>query len=195
MATQPKIDFNVLNRLVTDGKSTTEIAKYFSCTPGAVSQAKKKLKISVVKNVTLESAHKVVDRNLDAISQLQNINVKANKMLDELTGEDKVIDRIVKAVEGVLAYEGDPVKQKAYIQKVVSQINSDRNLTLKIMSEIRGQLNLQLEIFQTLYDMKAVQEFQQEVLEIINEVEPNARRKIIQRLKERSALRAATHIS
>ena len=195
MATQPKIDFKVLNRLVTEGKSTTEIAKYFSCTPGAVSQAKKKLKISVVKNVALESAHKVVDRNLDAVSQLQNINVKANKMLDELTGEDKVIDRIVKAVEGVLAYEGDPVKQKAYIRKVVSQINSDRNLTIKIMSEIRGQLNLQLEIFQVLYDMKAVQEFQKEVLEIIGEVDPNAKRKIIERLKEASAIRAAVQIA
>jgi predicted transcriptional regulator len=70
MATQPKIDFNVLNRLVTEGKSTSEIAKFFSCTPGAVSQAKKKLKISVVKNVALENAHKVVDKNLDAIEQL-----------------------------------------------------------------------------------------------------------------------------
>jgi len=70
MATQPKIEFNSLNRLVMEGKSTSEIAKFFSCTPGAVSQAKKKLKISVVKNVALENAHKVVDKNLDAIEQL-----------------------------------------------------------------------------------------------------------------------------
>ena len=44
------------------------------------------------------------------------------------------------------------------------KLKDPRELALKAMAEIRGQLKLQLEIFQALYDMKAVQEFQQEVL-------------------------------
>ena len=99
MATEAKIDFNMLNRLVTEGKSTTEIAKYFSCTPGAVSQAKKKLKISVVKNIALENAHKVVGKNLDAVAQLQKINQDANEILDLLMrcnrGEEEALQQQV----------------------------------------------------------------------------------------------------
>ena len=190
-----KFDRVKMSRMLREGKSQKDIARSMNVSEAAICKAKKELNINVVKNVALENAHRVTEEHLDAVQQVQKINVKANKMLDQLTGEDKVINRIVKAVEGVLAYEGDPVKQKAYIRKVVNQINSDRNLTIKIMSEIRGQLNLQLEIFQALYSMKAVQEFQREVLEIIGEIEPDAKRRIVQRLKERSALRAATHIT
>jgi len=191
---KPKIDRVKLYQLLKAGKSQREVAQVFGVTEGAISRAKKELNLAVVKNVALENAHRVTEEHLDAVQQLQKINVKANKMLDELTGEDKVIDRIVKAVEGVLAYEGDPVKQKAYIRKVVSQINSDRNLTIKIMLEIRGQLNLQLEIFQVLYDMKAVSEFQQEVVNIMGEVSPELRNKFVKRLKDKRALRQSVSI-
>jgi len=192
---KPKIDRVKLNQLLKAGKSQREVAQVFGVTEGAISKAKKELNLAVVKNVTMESAHKVVGQNIDAISQLQSINEKANQMLNELTGEDKIIDRITNAVEGALTYEGDPKKQAAYIPRIVKQISQDRFLALKAMAEIRGQLNLQLEIFQTLFDLRAVEEFQREVLEIIGEIEPDAKRKIVQRLKERSALRAATHIT
>ncbi len=195
MAAHGKIDFNELHQLVTKGKGTTEIAKYFSVTPGAVSQAKKKLKISVVKNVALESAHKVVDKNLDAIDQLQRVNQVANQLLDELTGEDQTIDRMVKAVEGSLEYEGDPISQKKYIRQVILKVNQDKNTALKACAEIRGQLNLQLDIFKTLYDMEAVAEFQREVLTAIGEEAPNVRNRIIQRLKESRSLRQSVSIN
>ena len=66
-----------------------------------------------------------------------------------------------------------------------------RELALKTMSEIRGQLKLQLEIFQTLYDMKAVQSFQAEVLKAIGEASPDVRQTIINNLRERRAVRSA----
>jgi len=195
LAAHGKIDFNELHQLVTKGKGTSEIAKYFSVTPGAVSQAKKKLKISVVKNVALESAHKVVDKNLDAIDQLQRVNQVANQLLDELTGEDQVIDRMVKAVEVSLEYEGDPISQKKYIRQVILRVNQDKNTALKACAEIRGQLSLQLDIFKTLYDMQAVAEFQKEVLTAIGEEAPHVRNRIIQRLKESRSLRSAVSIN
>lgn len=191
MATEPKIDFDVLNRLITEGKSTTEIAKYFSCTPGAVSQAKKKLKIAVVKNVALENAHKVVGKNIDAVQQLQKINEVANRLLNELTGEDQVINRMASAIEAILSPEGDPRE----VKRLVRQISQDKETAIKACAEIRNQMKLQLEIFQTLYDIEAMAEFQREVLNAIGEVSPDVRNRITQRLKESRALRSAVSIN
>jgi hypothetical protein len=151
--TQSKIDIIKLNRMLTSGKSVKHCAKHFSVTPSAISQAKKNLNVAVVKNVALENAHRVVDKNLDAVDQLQKINTEANRLLDEL--------------------EQTP------------------ELKLKVMAEIRGQLRLQLDIFQTLYDMKAVQEFQQEVLSAIGETSPEVRNAIVHKLSQKRAIRSA----
>ena len=150
---KPKIDRVKLNQLVRAGKPQREIAQVFGVTESAISKAKKELHLTVIKNVALESAHKVVDKNLDAIAQLQKINDEANQLLDEL--------------------EQTP------------------ELKLKIMAEIRGQLRLQLEIFQMLYDMKAVQEFQQEVLSAIGEASKEVRHEIIAQLNKKRAIRTA----
>jgi hypothetical protein len=64
-------------------------------------------------------------------------------------------------------------------------------IALKAMAEIRGQLSLQLDLFKTLYDLKAMEEFQQEVLAAIAEVSPEVRSAIIGNLNKRRALRAA----
>jgi hypothetical protein len=192
MATHSKIDFDELNRLVTRGKSTTEIAKYFSCTPGAVSQAKKKLNIAVVKNVSLENAHKVVNKNLDAVAQLQKINQDANEILDLLMrwnrGDEEALQVLESQVRKVRVGKTDKFVEEF-------KFKDPRELALKAMAEIRGQLNLQLEIFQALYDMKAVQEFQEEVLTVIGEVDQNVKREIIERLKARRAIRSAVQIT
>jgi hypothetical protein len=152
-----KIDYIELHRLLTDGKSGAEIAKHFGVTPGAISQAKQRLKTAVVKDVALESAHRVRDKTLNAVDQLFKINQEANRLLGDL--------------------EKDP------------------GLKLKVMAEIRGQLKLQLEIFQTLYDLKAVAEFQEEVLDAIASVSPEVRDEIIFRLKERSVVRSALQLN
>ncbi len=66
-----------------------------------------------------------------------------------------------------------------------------RELALKAMAEIRGQLNLQLEIFRALYDMAAVAEFQKEVLTAIGEVAPDVRSSIIHNLQKARAIRSS----
>jgi transcriptional regulator with XRE-family HTH domain len=154
-----KIDRVKLSQLLRSGKTQRECAQVFGVTEGAISQAKKELNLSVVKSVSLERAHEVIDKNLNAIEQLQDINRKARDLLD-------------KAIAA-----------------------RDHGVTLNAMREIRGQLSLQLEIFKTLYDLEAVAEFQREVLTIIGEVDHDVREKIIQRLKERSALRGSITIN
>ena len=154
-----KIDKVKLSQMLRSGKSGKDCAKFFGVTEGAISQARKELNISVVKSVTLESAHQVVEKNLNAVEQLLNINRKANELLE-------------RAIEA-----------------------KDHDTTLKAMREIRGQLELQLEIFKTLYDLEAVAEFQREVLTAIDEVDRNVRDRIVQRLKENKALRGSVSIT
>lgn len=153
------IDRVKLNQMLTSGKSQREIAQVFGVTEGAISKAKKELNLSVMKNVSLERAHQVVDRNLNAVDQLLNINRKANTLLE-------------------LAIKAE-----------------DHDTTLKAMREIRGQLELQLEIFKTLYDLEAVAEFQREVLTAIGEADKDVRERIVQRLKEGKALRGSVSIT
>jgi len=159
---KPKIDKVKLNRMFREGKTVKECAEEFSVTPGAITQAKKDLNINVVKTVAREDAHTVVGKNLDAVTQLQKINEKTQKIIDDLSS---------------------------------SSDRGDRAIILKACAEIRGQLNLQLEIFKTLYDMQAVQKFQSEVLSMIGEVDPEARDKIIDRLKSNKAIRGTLRIN
>ena len=153
-----KIDKIKLSQMLRSGKSGKDCAKFFSVTEGAISQARKELNISVVKSVALETAHQVVEKNLNAVDQLLNINRKANTLLE------------------------------------VAIQAKDHDTTLKAMREIRGQLELQLEIFKTLYDVQAVADFQREVLTAIGEVDPDVRNLIINRLKEGRALRQSVDI-
>jgi hypothetical protein len=153
-----KIDKLKLSQLLRSGKSGKDCAKVFGVTEGAISQARKELNIAVVKSVALETAHQVVEKNLNAVDQLLNINRKANTLLE-------------------LAIQAE-----------------DHDTTLKAMREIRGQLELQLEIFKTLYDIQAVADFQREVLTAIGEVDSGVRNLIINRLKEGRALRQSVDI-
>ena len=70
--------------MLSSGKSQKEAAQVFGVIEGAISRAVKTLNIGVVKNVTLESAHKVVEKNLNTLDQLQKINTYANELLDLL---------------------------------------------------------------------------------------------------------------
>ena len=184
---KPKIDKVKLNQLLRSGKSQRECAQVFGVTEGAISKAKKELNISVVKNVSLENAHRIVAKNLDTISQLQKINSHANELLDLCMrwqrGDNEALQILESQVKHVRVNgQDEPVKEFKF--------KDPREIALKAMAEIRGQLKLQLEIFQTLYDMKAVEEFQTEVLTAIGEVSVDVRQRIIGKLSQRRALRS-----
>jgi len=71
MATPLKIDPVKLNELLNERKTTKEIAEFFDCSPGAVSQAKRRLGVAVVK----ASAQKKVGRR-DASTKAAPIIIK-----------------------------------------------------------------------------------------------------------------------
>ena len=185
--TKPKVDVRKLNQMLESGKSVKQCAKFFGVTPGAISQHKKNLNIAVVKNVALENAHRIVDKNLNAVDQLQKINIYANELLDTcmkwINGDEEAIQVLESQVRTVrVGKDETPITEYKF--------KDPREIALKAMSEIRGQLKLQLEIFQCLYDMKAVQEFQQEVLTAIGDASPDVRDSIICKLAEKRAVRS-----
>jgi len=188
---KPKIDRVKLNRMLQRGKPQHEIAQRFGVTEGAISKAKKELNVAVVKNVALESAHKVVDKHLDTIGQLQKINQNANELLDLLMRWSRGDQEALQILESQVR----KVKVRGNEEEITEyRIKDPRELALKAMQEIRGQLNLQLDIFKTLYDVQAVAEFQKEVLTAIGEVDPNVRARIIQRLKEGRIIRQSIEL-
>lgn len=187
-----KIDKLKLSKMLRSGKSGKACAKVFSVTEGAISQARKELNIAVVKSVALETAHHVVDQNLNAVDQLQKINNYANELLDLLMawnrGDKKALQILEHQVRKVKVGETEEEVREF-------KFKDPRELALKAMAEIRGQLSLQLEIFKTLYDLEAVADFQREVLTAIGEADKDVRDRIVQRLKEGKALRGSISIN
>ena len=128
--------------------------------------------------MALENAHRVVDKTIDSIEQLQKINGSANEILDLV----------------MCWMRGDKEALKVLEEKGLTN-RDHRELGLKAMAEIRGQLKLQLEIFQTLYDVSAVAEFQREVLTAIGDASPNVRQKILYNLQKTRAIRSTLDLS
>jgi hypothetical protein len=185
---KPKIDRVKLNQMLRGGKSQKEVAQFFKVSEGAISKAKKELNVAVVKDVALESAHKVVGRHLDTIDQLQKINTHANELLDLLMRWNRGDDGALQILESQVR----KVKVRGSEEEITEyKFKDPRELALKAMAEIRGQLTLQLEMFKALYDISAVAEFQKEVLATIAEVAPDVRDKIIFNLQKSRAVRAA----
>ncbi len=189
---KPKIDRVKLNRMLKAGKSQKEVAQFFGVTESAITRAKQELNINVVKTIALEKAHEVAEKNLDAIAQLQKINTYANELLDLLMRWNRGDEGALQILESQVR----KVKVRGSEEEVTEyKFKDPRELALKAMQEIRGQLSLQLDIFKTLYDVQAVAEFQKEVLTAIGEVAPDVRERIIQRLKENKSLRGSVSIS
>lgn len=194
MAGQRKFTDIELKQLLRRGMTGTEIAEHLGVRKSTVSGRIKQLKIAVSKDVTLRAAGEIVRKELDTIGQLQKINRDANELLDLLMrwnrGDDDALQILEGQVRKVRIGKGEGAEEVTEYK-----FKDPRELALNAMKEIRGQLKLQLEIFQALYDMQAVQQFQTEVLEVINSVSPDARDEIIRRLTERNALRSALDLN
>lgn len=189
-----KIDVIKLKRYLKSGKSPTECAKIFGVTGPAISQAKKKLSGLLTKTTVMEAAPVVYQENLNTLEQLNKINQDANEILDLVMGwarGDENCIRILETQVKKVKWRENATGEDRELDIQEIKFKDPRELALKAMQEIRSQLKLQLEIYQTLYDVQAAEEFQKEVLKAIGEVEPSVRDRIIQKLKENRAIRAA----
>ena len=117
-----------------------------------------------------------------------------NSRLQELRGKTtKAI--VVKKIDRVINDKLDAVAQLKKINEeanaLLDELEKDPAMKLKIMAEIRCQLKLQLDIFQSLFDMRAVQEFYDEILAAIEEADPDVRKRIIHNINQKRTIRSA----
>jgi len=66
---QGKIDILQLTKLLAEGKRTKEIAKFFNCTTGAVSQMKKKLSFARAVDASTRMAPVLNDKSLNVMDR------------------------------------------------------------------------------------------------------------------------------
>ena len=173
--------------MVDEGCTQASAARSLGVSRQAVNKRLIELRGRTTKVVAVKKIEQMVDRKLDAVDQLQKINENANEILDLLMrwqrGDEEALQILESQKTVKVGKDEEPV--------VEYKLKDPRELALKAMAEIRGQLKLQLEIFQTLYDIKAVQEFQQEVLSAIGEASPEVRNAIVDKLNQKRAIRSA----
>ena len=81
MATPAKIDLHELDRLLKENTPTSEIAKHFNCTPGAVSQAKRKLNVAMAQRTATKEAPALIEKRLTAMDRLMDLAEKCENQL------------------------------------------------------------------------------------------------------------------
>jgi len=182
-----KISNCELEQLVREGNGVSEIARKLGVSNGAVSKRLKALNVAITRDVILHHAGEIVEKKLDAIEQIQKINECANELLDLLMRWNRGDEGALQILESQVR----KVKFRGSEEEITEyKFKDPRELALKAMAEIRGQLALQLDIFRALYDMAAVAEFQKEVLIAIGEVSADVRNKIIHNLQKARAIRS-----
>ena len=186
-----KIDKVRLARLLREGKSQRKCGEVFGVSESAISRARKDLGIAVAKVTVLEEGARVAQEGLDVMSQLARINERALTLLDEVSGEQKVVERLLAGVEAAFLCGDDLAKRREVIRKVVQKVSKDRFLALKAMQEIRGQLKFQFEILESIYSLQGIETFQKTVIELLGEVSPEMRMTFLRKLQEKNAIRMA----
>jgi hypothetical protein len=192
-----KISTEDLQRCFEAGLGVRATARELKVTPGAVCKRAKGLGITLrhispreaaIKDVVLYHAGDVVNKELDAVDQLRKINSYANELLDLLMRWNRGDNEALQILESQVR----KVKVRGSEQEITEyKFKDPRELALKAMQEIRGQIQLQFEIFEGLYNMESVAEFQEAILTTIAEVEPDVRKRIVEKLKDRRILRSA----
>jgi predicted transcriptional regulator len=190
-----KINDRKMLRLIDKEKlSQSAAARKMGVTRQAVSKRLQELRGKTTRVVVAKKVEQCVDQKLDAVAQLLKINEHANELLDLCMawgrGDDVALQVMESQGKNRRIRVGDNL-----IDINEFKFKDPRGLALKAMAEIRGQLKLQLEIFQALYDLRAAQEFQETVIKIIGEVSPDVRSELIHRLNKKRVIRSAVRFS
>ena len=190
---RPKIDREKLHELARKGASQREIASAFGVSQAAISKALKDLERETTRCLTVpptsarKSAARVIENSINAAEQLLKINKNANELLDLVMAWQRGDDVALQILESQV------YMRKIRIGKEIEQVKEyrfkdPRELALKAMEAIKGQLHLQLEIFRTLYDMEAVKEFTEAFLRVMARRDQKARDEMIQELQKERLL-------
>jgi transposase-like protein len=164
-----KIDLERMHEMLREGKTQTEIARYFGVVVSAVSQAVQRHKRNMMRTAVLDQAADIVESDLDLLSQLRRINRTINAQLA------RAVEEVEKAKDG---------DKRIAAQRII----------VDLAGEIRKQLETGISIAKFWYDHEEFVNFREEVIAVLNEVSPDLRRKIIERLKQKRLLRGSASV-
>ncbi|MFH1053477.1 MAG: hypothetical protein V1740_03610 [Candidatus Woesearchaeota archaeon] len=172
-----KFDWDKAQSLFDEGKTLFEIAKELNVTLPAIKYAilKRDKKNGAVSTLLFEKSSQGVSRHLDTVSQLQYVNKNMIDLLDLMTK----------------ASTGDESAIALLNQDINFKRKDPNELRIKAAAEIKEQLILQQKIFDTLYTVQQVDEYQDEVEATMEEMEPGLRNRFLKRLKEKRLLHSA----
>lgn len=192
--TKCKINDRKLLRMVDQGETQVAAAEFFGVSKQAVNKRLKELRGKTTKVIVAKKIERAIDRKIDAMDQLIRINEYANEILELVMKWGRGDDEALQVLESQIKTKKVRVgKEEINVQEF--KLKDPKELALKACAEIRNQLKLQLEIFQTLYSLQAAEEFQNIILETIAEVDPNVRNEIIRRINSKRAIRSVLRIS
>jgi hypothetical protein len=80
-------------------------------------------------------------------------------------------------------------RAKKAIAKPGADVKANQEIIVKLTAEIRRQLALQASFYETWYKIEGYQAFQDEFLQLLEEISPELRNELISRLRKRRALR------
>jgi hypothetical protein len=177
-----KINPVKLRQYLRSGKSQREIAKIFGVSDSAISMRRKDLNLNMAKSVQLENAHACVLDCLDVIGQLSQLNNDSNYLLDLLMSA-------IRCEQDATAVLKKHQELGAIGTKM--RFEDPKSLVLKVMKQIQDQLKLQINILETVTSFEAVANFQAEVIALIAEMDIDLKKKFVERLREKKAIRSS----
>ena len=181
-----KVDIKQFILLTRAGKTGAEIAKELGVAKSRVSYWKNKLDTEISKSSLTRHAPDLIDDRFNPRELLAKIIKNSNTLLERVMQQ---IEAPQAAAEPSGQAAAEPSGQDGSEPK--SEEKGDRKIlvAVRLMQEIRGEIDCALEMYKLLFDSKSVMEFQQEVLAVISEVDPSVRLRILDRLQERRSVR------
>jgi len=189
----PKINDHKLLRLIDKQRmNQTEAAKELGVSRQAVSRRLQEIRGKTTKVIVAKKVEQVIDRKIDAMDQLIRINEYTNEILDLVMAWGRGDDEALQVLESQIKKKKVSVgNDKIGVPEF--KLKDPREIALRACGEIRNQIKLQFEIFQALYSLREVEEFQKTVLEVLGEVSPEMRNEFVRRLNEKPSVRAALY--
>ena len=190
---KPKIDRVKLHEMAKKQASQAKMAAAFGVSQAAISKALKGLErettrcLTAPPNSARKSAGKIIENTINAAEQLLKINKNANELLDLVMAWQRGDDVALQIMESQVQMKKVRVGKEIELIKEY-KFRDPRELALKAMEAIKGQLHLQLEIFKALYDMEAFKEFTAAFLRVMARRDPKARDEMIQELQKERLL-------
>ena len=152
-----KLTNDRLLQLLDEGLTYEAIAERHGISKQAVGKRARRLRGVVTKAAVSKGMQTAIDRRIDILAELKELNIKAQELLAQAEQRD------------------------------------DIDVVLKLLAEIRQQLNLAGNLMALIADVNAVAQFQETVLRVIGEQDETTQRQIVEALNAERSLRQSVH--